>query len=705
MRILVIVLALFLSSCGGGGGGEAVPLSAPPLAPQGLVDLALAASVFEVSDSGVGGDSAGDGGVGGAAGDGSALASAVVFLTDSQGKTITGRTDPKGGYLLRFKTTDYKPPFVVKVVDAGGGILASASEIVIPPGKAARVNVSPLTDKVVSDVLPAANSGTDKVFDGATLNTAGLVQAKTNLLTSIQAALVVAGVPDSTQFDPVRSGYKQDGTGVDAIIESISHVRDPATGATQLQSKLASLVTNADGTVVPVLITASTPLAAAQVALSTNPALTFSKMTAWIGRWNTCLAGGPAPNGTSGCSVSFFDSLLGAGSTFKQNSRDFLEDFRTLCSETGNLCVGGSEFRNPNILFIGRYAGSTTDDLAVVEVTIRQPRTGPLAGNNPNPIEYTKTLVFKRDDVTAGLAAGNWYLHGNQRAFDWSIEPQYFSSIQTNAAKLGNVSGSDPSFMVSGLRLGFSTTVFDPASRSFTGSGVYAVRLSGPGLPAAGLVYVPSSNSGQTGTMRPLNKTGVIPSPGTTTTVVGGDFRMAGVVLGTSTPLSSAVFGAGINQATSPASINFSALTAFNQYTAEIFVGTSTTPIVETSRILAPIQSPDTVSRVALTDLSANTALVTPPQPASSSITVQWTRTPGAARIESIFANIRGGGASVIPNTSVTDAFSLAPTSTSAVVSGGTTGFPASAITDYREVGVFGRAGRAAYQHSIRRSP
>ena len=700
LRQLVLSFAVVLASCGGSGGGDTNALT-----PEGLIDLSLAATQFDVDVAGSGGDSGGDSGVGGGAGDGAPLKSAVILLTDSQGKTVTGQTDAKGSYLVKFRSADFKPPFVLKAIDAGGNVLTSMNEITIPSGKAARVNINPLTDKVVSDVLPAAISGTDKQFDGSSLNTAGLGQAKANLLTSIQGALAVASVSDSSRFDPVRSAYKYDGTGVDAIIESISHGRNPSTGATQLQSKLAPLVTNADGTVVPVLITASTPLAIAQVALPTNPALTFSKISAWVNQWNTCLANGPTPGGTSGCSLSSFDSLLGAVNTYKQTSRDFFADFRTLCSETGNLCVRGSEFRNPNILFIGRYPGSTTDDLAVVEVTIRQPRTGPLAGDNPNPIEYTKTLVFKRDDVTPGLTAGNWYLHGNQRAFDWSIEPQYFSSIQTNAAKLNNASGGAPSFMVSGLRLAFSTTVFDPATRGFTASGVYAVRLKGPGLPAAGIVYVPSATSGQVGSFRPLNKTGVIPSPGTTTTIAGSDFRMAGVVLGTSIPLSSEVFGAGVNEEGSPSSINFNTLTAFSLYSAEIFTGTSTTPIVETSRILAPIQSPETVSRVPLTDLSANTALVTPPQPASSSTTVQWTRTPGAARIESAFANFRGDVTASVGNATVGDAFSLTPTSTSVVITNGTTGFPAATINNYREVGVFGRAGRASYLHSIRRNP
>ena len=680
MRILVILLALFLSSCGGGGGGEPVA----PLTPQGLIDLALARSVFDVGSDGDGGDSAGDGGVGGAAGDGSPLAGAVVFLTDSQGKTVTGQTDAKGGYLLRFKTADFKAPFVLKVVDAGGNILASANEIVIPSGKAARVNINPLTDKVVSDVLPAATSGTDKVFDGASVNTAGLVQAKTNLLTSIQAALVVAGVPDSKEFDPVRSAYKHDGTGVDAIIESISHVRNPVSGATQLQSKLAPLVTNADGTVVPVLITASTPLATTQVAISSNPALTFTKINAWIDYLNGCLKVPCAGAQTNTVSPSY-----------RHNSKDFKEDFRTLLSETEADAVQGSEFRNPNILFIGRYSGSTVDDLAVVEVTIRQPRTGPLADNLATPIEYTKVLVFKRDDVTVGLKAGNWILHGNQRNFDWSVTPRYYTSLQQNPAS------TFTSRVIGSILTNFNNTVFDRVSKSYVASNVYAVRLTGPGLPTAGVVYAPTSVPTSIDRLTILNKTGVIPVPGTKSARVQRDFRLGAAGFATKELLTDASFS-GPNTTDTP--VDFSRLQAFSRYTAEIFINGQTAPIVETTTILAPLASPLTQLNRPLHDLSPSIPSVLPPQAASTSVVARWNRRPDAVRIESAyFFSATGNVQNANISTFLSDAFALNPTSTSVTVSSPGVSLPAmtGAAGDQRAIGLFGRAARTEFTQDV----
>jgi hypothetical protein len=689
VRLLAVLTAVFISACGGGGGDTAPPAVPPPLAAQGLIDLADAPRVFEVDAAGVGGDGGGDGGVGGGAGDGSALRRATVLLIDSQGKTLSGQTDTRGGYLLKFKTADYKPPFVLKVIDAGGNILASANEVVIPAGKAARVNINPLTDKVVSDVLASAAKGTDKAFDGAALNSAGLAGAKTNLLTSIQGALAVAGVPDASQFDPVRSVYRYDGTGVDTIIESISHVREPATGATQLRSKLAPLVTNADGTIVPVLVTASTPLGTSQVAVATNPALTFSKITAWVNKWNECLAKGVFPGG-EGCGFGTLSSLV--LSTYKQNSLDFFEDFRTLCSESAVVCVAGSELSNPSILF-------NSDDQAVVEVTIRQPRTGPRSGNLATPIEYTKTLVFKRDDATTGLAAGNWVLNGNQRSFNWSVEPQYFTVDQRNPAFPGS------SRTYSGIRLFFDTERFNPASNSFVSADVYAARLTGPGLPAGGVVYAPTTSAAG-GFMTLLNRTGAIPPEGTTSSKPQSDFRIAGAVYPTGAVLAASAWpgnaaGANLTHYSETEFTDFAKLQAYTRYTLEIFRKGSTTPIVETSRILAPIEAPTAHVNRPLHDLSPSLAQIRPPQPSATSIVASWVRNPSATRIESAYFVYSGSFASSV---NVADAFFLSPASTSVTIPVTQGAAPAMTATNTgvsREIGLSGRAARARFQQSI----
>ena len=154
LALLGCTVALF-SACGGGSSSPVVPapvMPVPvpvavidPLEPVAPIDFALAQASLSVANEGIGGDGGGDGGAGGAAGDGSALRRAVIVLTDVAGKTLTGQTDDAGNYLIRYKTAEIKPPFVIKVIDAGGNVLAAPSEATIPAGKVVRININQLT--------------------------------------------------------------------------------------------------------------------------------------------------------------------------------------------------------------------------------------------------------------------------------------------------------------------------------------------------------------------------------------------------------------------------------------------------------------------------------------------------------------------------------------------------------------------------------
>ena len=701
---LSLALATLIGGCGGGGGGtDSTVAVVDPLAPASASDLDKAAAFYGIEGAGVGGDSAGDGGAAGAAGDGAPLQRAVVTLTDAKGNQVSGFTDSNGKFLLKYQTKNFTAPLVLRVIDAGGNVLTSVTDESASTGKAIRASINPLTDKITSDVLAANVPGTDKSFDGSGVTIARLAKAKADMVSSINAALGTAGVADVSKFDPVKSVYSYDGTGVDAIIESISHARDPGTGATQLRAKLVGVTDNADGTAAATLITPSTPLATSSVALASNPALTFTKINAWLAEVNRCAALSIAVrNADAACNDN--DGTRIVSQQFKHNSRDLAAYMSTLFSDTGRNVVQGSTLSNPNVLFIGRYAGSTIDDLAVVEVTIRMPGTGPLAGSLTTPIEFTNFLVFRRDDSLKSAVAGNWILYGNQRSFDWSIEPNYFASVESNPARQANSTGGSPSAMRSGIRLNVAGQVFDNTTKTFKTANIYAVRFKGPGLPPAGVVMAPTSTGGNPG-YRILNKTGVIPAEGTLSTNVQTDFRMGGVTLGTGLPLDPAVWAARVYQADAPTGTDFTKLQAFNLYTAEIYLAGSTTPIVESSRILAPIQSPATMAKTLLHDLSPSLAAVTPPLAASSQVNVQWTRVAGATRIESAYALFNVNGINSAPSASVADAFFLAPSSTSVAISNGTTGFPAATVNDYREVGISGRAARSFFLQSLARTP
>src|SRR5450830_578026 len=355
-------------------------------------------------------------------------------------------------------------------------------------------------------------------------------------------------------------------------------------------------------------------------------------------------------------------------------------------------------FPNPAVLFTTRTSGSSVDDAAVVEMTINQPGTGPLAGSLAFPIAYTATFVFRRDDTLTRAVAGNWILKGNQRSFNWSIEPQYGRFIQANPARQANINDgkNGPSYVNSGLRLNFSGATFDPASATFKASGVYAVRLTGPGLPSSGVVWAPGDTSG-TSALRVLNKTGTIPSPGTLATVAQRDFRMGAVALN-GDPLT-VWCGTCVYKADTASGTDFSKTQLAAQYQAEIYVNGSSTPIIETARLTAPIQAPSLVISTPLHDMSGNLATVTTPKASSTAVTAQWVRTPGAPRIEtaSTYFVYNSIGRLYSVSANVPDALAVNPTSTSVAITNGSAGFPAATIADYLEIDLFGHLARAAY--------
>ncbi len=524
---------------------------------------------------------------------------------------------------------------------------------------------------------------------------AKLAAAKANLLASVKDALATAGIADSSKFDPIKSVYAYDGTGVDAVIESISHSRDPATGATQLRAKLAGTANAADGTLVPTLITAGTPLASSQVAIASSQALTFGKINAWMNHINSCIAVGSL--NTADCQDN--DGSRFISNSFKHSGKNFTFDFSTLLSESDRSHVPGSVFKNPAILAFTRSAGAAFDDRAVVEFTITQPRTGPLAGSRTTPIEYTKIVIFKRDDSLTQAKAGNWIAFGNQRNYDWSVEANYLAQTQINPTAT-----NFPSQMRSGLRMNFNSTILNTATNVFDSAGVFAVRMKGPGLPVAGVVLAPTSTA-TVATFTILNKTGVIPSPGTLATAVQRDFRMSGAILGTGAALATTDWnGASVFAANTATETDMTKLQAYNRYTAEIYrTADPANPVIESTLILAPIQTATAMAKIPRHDLTPSTSAIAAGASVTS-VTVAWTRVTGAAPIEAAFALFFGSGPGVTNSINLPDNFTFAPTSTSIAVTNGATGFPASSATQTREVGLFGRSARSAFSTNLIRT-
>ena len=719
----VLVCSWALLACSGGGSSTPTAVAAAdPLAPSPAVELATALTVLGIETGGEGGDSAGDAGVAGAAGDGAPLKGAVVTLIDAKGVQVSGLTDSAGNFLMKFKSANITAPLVLRVVDAGGNVLSSVSADSAAVGKVIRANINPLTDKITSDVLNSTVVGTDKTFDGSKVDLTKLAKATADLVASVKDALAKAGIADSSKFDPMKSVYKYDGTGVDAVIESISHSRDPVTGATQLRAKLVALSNSADGTVVPTLISASTPLSTTLVATADSPTLTFGKLNSWITAANRCLAmSNTDANADANCRDG--TSLVLPG--YMHNSMDFSEHFKTLFSAPDRGHIQGSSFRNPTLLFTTKYADSTAsyDDAAVVEITIRQPSTGSL----PDPIEYTKTLIFKRDDSLSAAAAGNWILNGNQRSYNLSVATRYKIEKQMNAVRANNTAGGQPDTLQSRLNFSINKYRFDRTAQTWVDAGIRAVRVTGPGLPQpvtsggtttpGGIVMVPSTAIGQN-VLAVYNTTGVVPTSTPTTNATNSSYGLA-AIMPNGTALYDGYFSTNEpNNSASTMLTDFSSLQAYSRYKFEIFLTSNTSGNpdgIEYSYNLAPVFSPIAMLTMPLNDITPSEGLVQPTQASSTSVTVAWTNNLNAAPVNSaqVFTQERSpkGATSgfttntINQNPTIASAYSLNARPISSAVAA-PTGTPFHALTtaagDFRQIAIWSSQGRADVQRLLK---
>ncbi len=651
-----LIALIFLVSCGGGGGSSA---GVSPALLAALTEFNIA--LGDISSDGRGGDGGGGGGgVGGAAGDGAPIKRATVQAIDRNGVQFNGLTDDNGNFLVTTAST-MTAPIVVKVIDPAGKVLTSLINENISAGVFKRVMVNPLTDKIVSDILDASVSGTDKTFDGSKLDISKLNQAIADLRTSVAAALSFAGVTTTATFNPITDKYVYDGNGVDAVIESISHKRNPATGVTQLTVKLSAANTNtATGVVTDTLITASAPLATTSVIVNASAELTYEKLNTLMTEINFCLQtpGNTAPAYVARCNddAQPANGKYFFSANYKHSGMDEDRHFLRLFSDTeaggGPQAVPGSTLRNAVILYTGNYPGSTAtfNDLALVEFTIRQPRVGTRTEVVSTPIEYPVYVMFKRDASLTASKAGNWIAHGNQRNYDFAVEARYSKFSETNPIRNVNATGGNPSFMRSELRFFFNSNRFNIATQTWENAQNRAVRMKGPGLPAAGLVLTNSTVCGANDYLAVHNSSGVVGSTTMSTNLGQNSFRLNAVALDGAAlysgffPSSAGTAGSSGGQAWAiPVVTDFSMFKAFNQYTAEIFLNSNVSGVpdaVEYSRILSPITSPAAALGFPLNDVSPSASLVTPGAdgyaPAGSSFNVSWVNNLNSGPVESV---------------------------------------------------------------------
>ncbi|AOY95693.1 hypothetical protein BKK79_28690 [Cupriavidus sp. USMAA2-4] len=461
---------LALSACGGDGGTTTTTTSATPAAAATLS---------------------------GTAATGSALANANVAVTDSSGNSpcqessIT--TSAFGTYTCTLKAGEAAPFFIV-VTDPTGNTqpLVSVSTTTPAAGAALTVNATPLTTAIAAQLAPDGNALT--LVSGGTVDAAALKQTIANVVAQLSSVLAAIGAPAG--YDPFTTAITAAtasgaGNTADQLLDIVKVVKDPATGKAALATVdnptpiTLATATSAGGTLsAPAAGVASLPQAIQAVAqaLSSCFALPASQRVLATDTTIPAAQGGPSVTSVAGaCQNLTASSSNAAGVDFLHNgyqAGQFL--FNTLTADS----MTGARFGVPEVMAFYPAANSASgQDEAVLNIKY--------ADGNGNPGNFI-TLARSIPNSATSAHASNWWLTGNQQPVDVSLKTLIRRVQQLNASNTGNFSRFQ-----SGLQ--FSINAMGPGSVDGNGNPLNFARVTGPGLPSGGVVYVApvAAESGQ----------------------------------------------------------------------------------------------------------------------------------------------------------------------------------------------------------------
>ncbi|MGO4307498.1 Ig-like domain-containing protein [Cupriavidus sp. RAF12] len=409
--------------------------------------------------SACGGGGSGDGAakspatVQGTAASGAFMAGATVTVRDADGRLVgTSIADANGKY--SFDVSDFRAPFVVVATgNAGGGTVSYVSVLASKPasGATTTVNVSPLTNALAA--LLVGGNPLD-LINAATLNskvTSAQVQQAVAALRAVLANIAADAGLDAGAFDPISTPLSTQGQGADAVIDRVlvtltsTGVKVASTGA------VMSGGTVPERTLTPGSL-ANPPAALPAPAARTNAA-TFEAIRASL---QACFAVAPSAR----ASVS---ALLGAcapafASNYLNSSYSARDDFDALLTSAD---MTGAKFQAPIVLFNSKN-GSNEDDAFVRFPYVRADGT---------------TSQFSRR-VTNRAATG-WTLTGNERPYEAAVTRRISKVVEQNPG------GGIVSRYETALRV-----LLNPQRAA--GANVQLVRVTGPGLSAAGVVLARS---------------------------------------------------------------------------------------------------------------------------------------------------------------------------------------------------------------------
>lgn len=473
---LSLVTAAVLAACGGGGGGDSPAPAATLLS--------------------------------GVAATGGALAGATVTVIDSDTSTAdkTVTTGADGGYTI--DVSGLKAPLLLRVnaTVQGGALVLVAVVPTLTAAASNTANVTPLTNAVAALVAPGGDASALATADALKLlSVASLANASTLLVNTLAGDPVIKAALGNG-FDPLSTAFKADGSGIDGVLDKLDI---SVSGSGVSITNLAAPATDSGNA-------AAVTLTAAQAATPDKPPLLppssdsgnlpgAADLAAVAAKFEACFAlplGQRVTMDSTGTVTSLAAACNFAVADWRSNGRNWVQT------------VG--QFTFAKAYLSAAKVGKGQIALALPPANLTDPKTFKHPYCNTRacavarfPFTTASGFTVNADYLMAKID-GAWSLVGNQNPYNVYVEPRLirFAEQNTSVPSGGNAYFYTPR-VESQLRLNFA---LDWGSTS----NVRAVRFTGPGLPAAGVVSIRSQGCGtadrlglayQNGSTRVFNST------------------------------------------------------------------------------------------------------------------------------------------------------------------------------------------------------
>lgn len=512
LRTIPLLLGLTLVACGGGSDGSS---SNDP--PDPVATLTGTAVI------------------------GAALSGGVVQVLDRTGNTVCSNapvaTSSSGVYACELTKSSQAP--MVLVISDPQGLFAPLVSLVASkpaPGASSTVNATPLTTAIATQMDPSAEAKSAQSFVRspailASLDLSALEIVKTNLVTQLAGVLTSLKIPVGS-FDPVSTPIE---AGADGVLEQVRVTFD-ANGAPQLSNILnpavapVSMAGTSTASISPVTVSAivTTP--------GETPTFRLAELDILKEELERCFA---VPAATRAPGADFVNRRL-------SDTQDVAQECGSFAASAGDPEAVDIDFLHNgyrgNSYFFGLLTSPSMDNARFTPELTRLILRGDGRHEAVLNIKFVdgtaartpgnRLLVAKKFPGSREEGQSQWWLVGNQRPLDAFVRT---SVTQREQVIPSAILDSDPRFsnaFRSRVEVGLQifvhrpnngTTVNNPNNPNNT---VRFVRVRGPGLPAAGLVYADVVASDGRTSMSILNTTGVIPTSPQLTNNVGDVFRM-----------------------------------------------------------------------------------------------------------------------------------------------------------------------------------